>query len=206
MEFTKFLGVIIDHKFTWQRHINFIAIKISKALSVLSRLKYKLPKNCLLSLYYSLVYRHFNYCIIIWGCASKTHMNKLLVLQKRPARITDKANYYKCHTDPIYKKLKLLKINDIYFLSCCLFLFKYKSNLLPEVCNCLLSMITDNNVTYNFRHIYNFAIPSYRTSLREKCLKIRGPKYWNSIPNDLKSIDSLSVFKTKLRNQIIEKY
>ena len=83
VEFTKFLGVIIDHKFTWQRHINFIAIKISKALSVLSRLKHKLPKNCLLSLYYSLVYPHFNYCIIIWGCASKTHMNKLLVLQKR---------------------------------------------------------------------------------------------------------------------------
>ena len=81
------------------------------------------------------------------------------------------------HTDPIYKNFKLLNVNDIHFLSCSLFLFKYKSNLLPAVCNCLLSMNTDNNVTYNFRHIYNFSIPSYRTSLREKCLKIRGPKY-----------------------------
>ena len=44
MDHTKFLGVIIDHKLTWQRHIDYIALKISKSLSVLSRLKYKLPK------------------------------------------------------------------------------------------------------------------------------------------------------------------
>ena len=187
VEFTKFLGVIIDSKFTWQRHINYISLKISKALSILSKLKYKLPKNCLLTLYYSLIYPQFNYCIIIWGCASKTLMNKLLLLQKRAVRIVDKANSFKCHTDPIYKKFKLLKVPDIYFLSCLLFLYKYKFNLLPVVCNCLLSMNTDNNVAYNFRYVYNLLIPSHRTTLRERCLKVRGPKYWNSISNDLKT-------------------
>jgi len=101
VEFTKFLGIIIDNKFTWQRHINYIALKISKSLAILSKLKYKIPKNCLLTLYYSLVYPHFNYCIIIWGCASQTLMNKLLILQKRAVRIVDKSNHFKCHTDPI---------------------------------------------------------------------------------------------------------
>ena len=115
VEFTKFLGVIIDCKFTWNRHINCIALKISKAISVLNRLKYKLPKNCLLSLYYSLIYPHYSYCIVIWGCASKTLMNKLVVLQKRAVRIVDKANYFKCHTEPIYVKLKLLKVTDVYY-------------------------------------------------------------------------------------------
>ena len=146
------------------RHIKYIALKISKSLSVLSRLKYKLPKNCLLTLYYSLIYPHFNYCIIIWGCASKTLMNNLLVLQKRAVRIIDKTNYYKCHTDPIYKKINLLKVVDVYILSCLLFLYKYKFNLLPEVCKCLLTLNADNNVTYNFRNVYNFFIPPHRTS------------------------------------------
>jgi len=91
-------------------------------------------------------------------------------------------------------------------LSCLLFLYKYKFNLLPEVCKCLLTLNADNNVTYNFRNVYNFSIPSHRTSLREKCLKVRGPKYWNSIPDDLKSVDSIFVFKYRLRQLIIEKY
>jgi len=133
-------------------------------------------------------------------------MNKLVVLQKRAVRIVDKANYFKCHTEPIYVKLKLLKVTDIYYYSCSLFLYKFRFNLLPEVCNSLLIMNTDTNVTYNLRHVYNFTIPSYRTSLCEKCLKIRGPKNGYSIPDDMKVIESLSVFKTRLRIVLIEKY
>ena len=166
VEFTKFLGVIIDFKLTWQRHINNIALKISKSLSILSRLRYKLPKNCLLSLYYSLIYPHLSYCIIIWGCASKTLTNKLLILQKLGVRIIDKANYYKCHTDPIYTKLKLLKVTAVYFLSCCLFIYKFKSNMLPEVCSSLLTLNTENNMKYNLRHVHCCEIPSCRTSFR----------------------------------------
>ena len=67
-------------------------------------------------------------------------------------------------------------------------------------------MNTGTNVTYNLRHVYNFTIPSYRTSLREKCLKICGPKNWHSIPDEIKVIGSLSVFKTRLRIMLIEKY
>src|SRR5690349_18000238 len=61
----QFFGVITDYKFIWQRHIDFVAEKLSKALSVLSRLKYKLQKSCVF-LYYCLVYPHFNYCNTIW--------------------------------------------------------------------------------------------------------------------------------------------
>ena len=164
MEFTKFLGVIIANKFTWQRHINYMALKISKSLAILSKLKYKIPKNCLLTLYYSLVYPHFNYCIIIWGCASQTLMNKLLILQKRAVRIVDKFNHFKCHTDPIFFKFKLLKVADVCMLSCLLFLYKYKFNLLPEVCKSLLTLNADNNVTYRVSHkfVYRFQIAVIR--------------------------------------------
>jgi len=133
-------------------------------------------------------------------------MNKLLVLQKRAVRIVDTANYYRCHTDPLYIKFKLLKVFDVYFLSCSLFVYKFKFNLLPKVCSSLLTLNFENNMTYNFRHVSNFNIPSYRTSLREKCIQIRGPKYWDSIADDIKSIDLLSSFKHSLRNSIIDKY
>ena len=127
-------------------------------------------------------------------------------LQKRAVRIIDTVSYFKCHTDPIFIKYKLLKVMDVYFITCILFVYKFKFKWLPEICSNLLTLNVNANITYNFRHVNNFDIPSYRTSLREKCLKIRGPKYWDSIPDDIKTADSLPGFKSRLRNMIIDKY
>ena len=76
---TKFLGAIVDQKLTWQQHITYISLKISKSLNILRRLKYKLPKKCLISLYYSLIYPHLNYCIIVWGSAYNTTLHRLII-------------------------------------------------------------------------------------------------------------------------------
>ena len=43
----KFLGVIIDDKFTWQEHINYINNKLSKSLGILHRVKYFLDESSL---------------------------------------------------------------------------------------------------------------------------------------------------------------
>src|ERR1700730_7827150 len=113
---TKFLGVIVDQKLTWQQHIAYISLKISKSLNILKRLKYKLPKKCLISLYYSLVYPHLNYCIIVWGSAYNTALHRLIVLQK-PAIRTINNSHYRSHTESLFKKLNILKLNNVYILT-----------------------------------------------------------------------------------------
>jgi len=77
VEFTKFLGVIIDQKFTWQRHISYVSLKISKSLYALRHVKFKLPRKSLVALYYSIIYPHLTYCNIMWGCASVTVLQEL---------------------------------------------------------------------------------------------------------------------------------
>ena len=80
---TKFLGVWVDSKLTWQQHIDHVSMKISKALYLLNRIKHKVPKSSLLSLYYSIIYPHFNYCVIVWGAASKTLIIKIFCFKKK---------------------------------------------------------------------------------------------------------------------------
>ena len=41
------------------------------------------------------------------------------------------------------------------------------------------------------RNISEFKIPKYRTSTREKCLKIRGPKIWNNIPVEIRDLPAV---------------
>ena len=126
-----------------------------KSLYVQNRVKYKVPKTCLLSLYYSIIYPHLSYSVVMWGSASKSLITKLILLQKRALRITDKAAYLS-HTYPIFKKYRVLKFSDIYMFSCVLFVYRYKSNFLPNVCNSLLSQTYENSLIYNLRTVNVF--------------------------------------------------
>lgn len=203
---TKFLGVIVDQKLTWHQHIAYISLKISKSLNILSRLKHKLPQKCLISLYYSLIYPHLNYCIIIWGSAYKTTLHRLEILQKRAVRIIDNSHYLS-HSEPLFKKYNFLKLYDIYFFSICMFMYKFKYQMLPNVCQCLLMLnIEYNSSTYCLRNVGVFAIPLHRTTVRAKCIKVCGPKYWDSVSDDIKSVPTEHNFKSKLRLSIIDKY
>ena len=60
-----FFGVILDENLPWKPHILHIAGKISK--SGIGRSSPRLTKLTLKTLYFSLVYPYFQYCIIVWG-------------------------------------------------------------------------------------------------------------------------------------------
>ena len=196
VEYTKFLGVIVDSKLNWEKHINYISMKLSKTFGVLSRIRRKLTPSSFISLYYCLIYSNLNYCIIVWGTASKSLINKLFILQKRAVRLIVKAHFL-ASTSPIFKQLNILKLYDIYLLSCSLFMFKYKCNLLPESCKDLIILSNTTILSYCSKlRIHNeFHIPSHRTSLREKCIKIRGPKIWKFLPNIASNLFSINTFK-----------
>ena len=207
VEYTKFLGIFIDKKLTWQRHVSYISSKIARSLYVLNRLKFKLPINALTSLYFCLIYPHLIYCNILWGCAANSILNELFFLQKRAVRIICKCGYL-THSDPLFKNLGLLKVSDLYKHCCALFAYKFKNNYLPSVCDSLLSINirSNNDMSYNLRAVNEFTIPFARTSIRERCITIRGAKIWSSLDEDIKNSLSISIFKEKLAKLLIDEY
>ena len=202
---TKFLGVTVDEKLTWYKHIDCIAFKISRSLSILHKLKYKLSSKTLLTLYYCLIYPHLTYCIVIWGTASLWGLNKLIILQKRTIRVINKENYLS-HTNQLFKKLNLLKLPEIYLYFVYLFLFKFSNRMLPISCNDLLILNTDSNPKHNLRSVIEYIIPKYRTSMRAKCLKVCGPKHWNSLPTEIRHSLAIGPFKRNVSQFLLNKY
>ena len=55
------------------------------------------------------------YCILAWGSAAKTALLSMYIIQKKAARLITYQNYT-AHANPLFKKLKLLTINDIHKL------------------------------------------------------------------------------------------
>ena len=106
---TKFLGVIIDSKLTWQDHIMHIKNKISKIIGILLRVRRVLSTKALVTLYNALILPHLTYCVTVWGNTYKTHLQQLILTHKKIIRITTHSTYL-AHTAPLFERHKILYI------------------------------------------------------------------------------------------------
>ena len=79
----KFLGIIIDNKLDWNSQIEYLCSKLSRAIAILNKVKFKLNNKSLVILYNAFLYSHLNYCSRIWGKTCITKLNKINILQKK---------------------------------------------------------------------------------------------------------------------------
>ena len=112
-----------------------MANKVSKSIGMIHKSSFYSSSYSLRVLYYSLVYPYFFYCNIVWASTYKTNLVCLVKLQKRVVRIIDKS-HFNAHSDPIFKKLGILKFHDLNLLQLGQFMFSYQiRNLPPKLAN-----------------------------------------------------------------------
>jgi hypothetical protein len=203
VESTKFLGVMIDGKLNWSKHINHVSLKISKSLGIIGRLRNALPLHVLLTLYYTLIFPYLSYCNIIWGYASATLLRQLIVLQKRAVRIIT-SSPYRSESSPLFRRLHLLKLTDICKLQTALFMYKVKCKLLPV--SCMQYCKINQRSMYSTRQKNYFDVDVFKTNIRERSIAVSGPRLWNSLTQEAQSCTSLSFFKRLIVNSIFIAY
>jgi len=82
-EHVKYLGILLGSNLSWKFYIEYIALKVSKIIGAIARLRHFVPLCTLLNIYRSLSFPYLSYSLAAWGQAAKSHLQKLLVLQKR---------------------------------------------------------------------------------------------------------------------------
>ena len=168
---TVFLGVILDEHLSWKSHIAYLASKVSRSLCVISKSSFCLCKSALRTLYIIL-----QYCISVWGLTYPTNLKRLVLLQKRAMRIISKS-CYGAHTEPIFKNLCILPLNDMYLAEIGKIMFQYKTGLLPDVFN--NTFLRRNQVHgYDTRNASSFHVPKCTTNIRRFSFQYQGPLFF----------------------------
>ncbi len=122
-----FLGLTLNENLSWKDHINKISNKISQSLGILNKLKYILPINAKSLIYNSLILSHLTFGILAWGHTCE----RIAKLQKKWIR-TITTSKYNALTEPIFKELNLLKVQNIFKLQIFKLYFKFKNCSLPQ--------------------------------------------------------------------------
>ena len=65
--FVKYHGVLIDNNLSWKFHVDYISLKISKTIGIISRLRHFIPTSILLNIYRSLIHPYISFGLLAWG-------------------------------------------------------------------------------------------------------------------------------------------
>ena len=130
----KLLGVTLDCHLTWEKHIANICSIANSRLSLSRRIKPFLNHHCALRFYNSCIHNLFICCSSAWGNCSNYLLSRLLLLQKRAARLLLDA-YFSQPSVSLFSKLKWLPIFDLIKLRKLVLLFTILNN--PDAPLCL---------------------------------------------------------------------
>ena len=201
---TKFLGVQIDSKLSWKDHIQHTCKKVSKTIPIIAKARKKLPINCLIKLYYSIVYPYFIYCNQVWGNCHKETLKPLLVLQKRVIK-TISSSPYRAKSLPLYIKHKLLTLQDINTYTTGIFMYKTIKSNIPS--NSMFKSFYKLNKAFHeheTRHANDIKPPFSRNALRISSIRIFGATIWNAIPQEIRNSPSIDVFKKNFKSYLLD--
>ena len=85
----KYLGVLIDHKLRWNKHIDYLRVKLSQAAGVIRKTRSFMPLSASILVYNSLVESFLRYGVVSWGTCANTLK---LHLQRIQGRTIDSLN------------------------------------------------------------------------------------------------------------------
>lgn len=197
VESTKFLGIVIDSKLSWEPHLKFIRKKIAKGLGIICKAKKYLLKHTLRSLYFSFIYPYISYGIEAWGSAAACHTLPIFKLQKKIIRLIT-LSHFRAHTLPLFHHLNILTFYEIYIQQLCLLMFKINNLQCPAT----ISNMYQKNYEYHShstRSSYKFRLPLYHYSSLHKSFLYKSIVIWNYVITKIDHHCSVHSFKHRLK-------
>ena len=192
---TKYLGVYIDNKLNWKKHISITKTKLSKATGMIAKTRHFVTDTVLLNLYYSFFLSHINYNLLNWSTAENTNLDTIRKSVKAVIRLISFKNKYE-HTDPLFKKLGILPFDLQVKHKQATFMWKLSRNLvLPPLSDVFCK---------NKHDPHKFVLPRATTDYRQRATTYSCVKLWNSeLRESHRTITSLKVFNNKYKDHLL---
>ena len=194
----KHLGILIDKNLSWKHHIDHIAIKVSRTVGLITKLRHFLPTHTLLNIYQVLVAPCLTCGLAIWGQACKSYLVKLLKLQIWALRFIFFSDHNE-HAIPLFVDAQVLPIKFLSYESIANLMFDVRNTTAPSN---IQDLFQDISNVHSFKTrsstSNNFYTQPSRLSIQVNSFSRIRVKVWNEIPQVLRNL-SKNVFKRKLK-------
>ena len=199
MNYTKYLGIIIDEFITFKEHINHLVNKLKQYCGIFYKFRSRLPKKCLRTIYFAMIHSHLNYGVAIYGNTTTSQLEPLLKINNKILRILQ-SKPLKTPVEQLYNNYNTLQITELrdYNIICLVHKFIHNLQDLPEIYHSYFTFNSEIH-SYNTRTSSNLHIQQFNSNLGYRHITILESNLWNKLPKTIKIIKSPFIFKTKLK-------
>ena len=184
----KLLGIEIDNKLKFEKHIFNICRKASNQLNAICRLETFMGLKEKESLINTVVHSNFNYGCLIWHFSSKKSQNKVEKINEMSLKFL--LNYYLISYAELLEKSTLVSMETKRLRMMVYEIFKTLNNLNPVFMKDIFHY--SPNVTHKKHNLYIHT--QNTTKFGNKSLRAFGANIWNTLPEYIKSTTFLLVF------------
>ena len=202
----KYLGVLLDDSVSGSAHAGDVLKACAGRLAFLYRQSSLLDTKCRQTLCATLIQPYIDYCCSSWYCSLTVALKERLnVMQRKMVRFIHGLDNRAHVDDSNLKVLSWLNISDRVKFFQMTHLFRIRNKLAPKY---LLPNFTAVSAAHSHNtrgSDFNFTV-SRELSLSRNGFSFTAIKHWNKLPNEIKCIDELRVFKRKLKQFFISQY
>ena len=105
-------------------------------------------------------------------------------------------------SSPLFKKLNLLKLEDVNNINVVKLIYKSINGLL----SCPVNFVAHQAVPYNLRRIEPLAVPFVTSRQSQRFIRHKGAQLWNHLPQEIREARTFTTFKSKLKKHYISLY
>ncbi len=197
----KNLGVILDSNLSFENHISNVTKTAFFHLRNISKLRNMLSVSDAEKLVHAFMTSRLDYCNALLGGCPASSINKLQIVQNAAARVLTRSRKYD-HITPILQSLHWLPIKFRISYKILLLAYKALNDLAPTY---LTNLLSRYNPTRSLRSQNSglLVVPRIAKSTKGgRTFSYLAPKLWNSLPENVRGSDTLSLFKSRLKTHL----
>lgn len=186
----KFLGLYIDSKLRFDKHIAYIRDKLASNCYALRVISNNLDRTTTRTAYFSLIESHLRYGVCFWGYCARYLFNMIFILQKRAIRYMCKARL-RDSCRPLFVTQKILSLPCLFILETASLIFKkFKSEINSES-------------VHNTRQVFRVVLPIPNSGLTKNSIIFDGKKIFNHLPLSIRKSQSDRKFRREVKALLI---
>ena len=193
----------MDSKMSWHEHIDYIALKASRRLGLLCRIRKYITIDVCKQLHESLVQPLYEYSDVVWANTDKSSLDRLFRLQKRGARIILKRKVRECSSASLFKELGWVSLYQRWEFHKCLTVFRCLNGFCPSYLRKLINLNSEIH-NHNTRRRNNIHVNQISSRSGQRSFSFSAAKLYNDLSNTVKSSKSVRSFTSNYwleRNQ-----
>ena len=196
----KHLGFYFTNDCTWHNHINYIKEKAWHRLSIMRKLKFKLDRKSLETIYLTFIRPLLEYGDVIFDNCTQYEKQELDKIQNEAARIatgtTKLVSLATLYNEICWETLELRRYNHTLTL-----FYKMMHNITPLYLSSLVPQSVSNLSRYNLRNSNDLQTNDARTNQFYNSFLPSSVRAWNNLSVEAKQCESVNSFKCLLQKE-----